>query len=68
MDFIDIKSHPLLGRGKSCYSCTDAQHFKSPMPLLPAILRERFGENVGRHIIGIAVPNLAEAEFVGNIV
>ena len=37
------------------------------MPLLPAIFRERFGENVGRHFVGIAVLNFAEAEFEGNI-
>ena len=68
LDFMDIKSHPLLGRGRSCNSCTDAQHNQCFQPFFPTRFGERLGENVGSHLVGFAVLHLAQPELVGNVV
>ena len=65
--FAGIKSHPLLVRGKSCYTCTNAQHRERPQPFLPTIIGKGLGENVSCHFIGIAIFDFAKTEFVGHV-
>ena len=67
LDFIGIKSHPLLGRGKSCNSCTDAEHCEGFKPLFPAVLREWLCKNIGCHLIGVAVLHFADTKFIGDV-